>query len=91
MRYSSLAQRLKSINLQSDRTHLVGAYGLGKCQRVIKLLREAGYDKPIYLHGAMIELTNLYEALGIKLGDVRPVAGSSRDERARSPPRSPRR
>lgn len=71
---------LKSVTLQSDRTHLVGAYGLGKCQRVIKLLREAGYDRPIFLHGAMIALTNLYEALGVKLGDVRPAAGSSRDE-----------
>ena len=31
----------------------IGAYSLGKAQRVIALIRKAGYDKPIYLHGAM--------------------------------------
>ena len=39
--------------------HLVGAYSLGKAQRVIALIREAGYDKPIYLHGAMESITRL--------------------------------
>ena len=33
--------------------HLVGAYALGKAQRLTALLRPAGYDAPIYLHGAM--------------------------------------
>ena len=33
---------------------MIGGYALGKAQRVISLLREAGYDAPIYLHGAMI-------------------------------------
>jgi putative mRNA 3-end processing factor len=27
-----------------ERSHLVGAYALGKAQRVIRLLREAGWD-----------------------------------------------
>jgi putative mRNA 3-end processing factor len=40
---------------------------------VIKLCREAGYDKPIYLHGALVELTSLYQKLGIDLGDCRHV------------------
>ena len=35
------------------RTHQIGVYGLGKCQRLIALLREAGYDRPIWLHGAL--------------------------------------
>ncbi len=56
-----------------ERAHLVGVYGLGKCQRLIKLCREAGYDAPIYLHGALFELTRLYQRLGIDLGDVRHV------------------
>lgn len=67
---------LASLVTEPTRTHLVGAYGLGKCQRVIKLLREAGYDQPIYLHGAMVALTELYQRLGVDLGDVRPVAGN---------------
>jgi putative mRNA 3-end processing factor len=29
-----------------ERAHLVGAYALGKAQRVMRLLRDAGYDEP---------------------------------------------
>ena len=43
-----------------ERAHLVGAYSLGKAQRVIALIRQAGYDKPIYLHGAMEKITRYY-------------------------------
>ena len=48
---------LASVNLFPERAHLVGAYSLGKAQRVIALIREAGYDAPIYLHGAMEKIT----------------------------------
>jgi putative mRNA 3-end processing factor len=65
---------LASMAAEPERTHLIGAYGLGKCQRMIRVLRDAGYDSPIYLHGAVIALTELYQTLGIDLGDVRPVA-----------------
>lgn len=68
---------LASMAAEPDRTHLIGAYGLGKCQRMIRVIRDAGYDKPIYLHGAVVELTRLYQSLGIELGDVRPVAGEN--------------
>ncbi|MBL8907939.1 MAG: ligase-associated DNA damage response exonuclease [Rhizobiales bacterium] len=64
---------LASLADNPDRTHLLGVYGLGKCQRMIVLIREAGYDRPIYLHGALVGLCALYERLGIALGDVRPV------------------
>lgn len=56
-----------------DRAHLVGVYALGKAQRVIRLLRETGYDRPIFLHGALSKLCALYEAEGIALGDLRPA------------------
>jgi putative mRNA 3-end processing factor len=39
---------LASAALFPERAHLVGAYSLGKAQRVIALLRAAGYDAPIY-------------------------------------------
>jgi putative mRNA 3-end processing factor len=42
---------LHSVAQFPERTHLVGAYALGKAQRVISLLRQAGYEKTIYLHG----------------------------------------
>ncbi|WP_439533307.1 ligase-associated DNA damage response exonuclease [Polymorphobacter sp.] len=56
-----------------DRCVLVGAYALGKAQRVVAELRAAGYDAPIYLHGAMLRLFALYEALGVQLGELLPV------------------
>ncbi|MBX9683705.1 MAG: ligase-associated DNA damage response exonuclease [Hyphomicrobium sp.] len=77
-----IAKLLASLATEPTRTHLVGAYGLGKCQRVIKLLRQAGYDRPIYLHGAMVALTGLYQRLGVDLGDVRPVAGNDAKDMA---------
>ena len=64
---------LASIARQPERAHLVGAYGLGKTQRVIKLARQAGYDQPIYLHGALVELCALYQRLGVDLGELRPA------------------
>ena len=70
-----IARLLKSVADQPDRCHLVGCYALGKAQRVIGLLRAAGYDAPIYLHGAMIALCELYEELGVGLGDLRPATG----------------
>jgi putative mRNA 3-end processing factor len=66
---------LASVALFPERAHLVGAYSLGKAQRVIKLIREAGYDAPIYLHGAMEKITSYYESRGIALGELRPVKG----------------
>ena len=75
-----IGRLLQSIDLQPDRAHLVGAYGLGKCQRILKLLRLAGYDKPIYLHGAHIALTRLFERLGQDFGDLRAVADADTDE-----------
>jgi putative mRNA 3-end processing factor len=64
---------LGSMAAEPDRTHLIGAYNLGKCQRMIRVIRDAGYDAPIYLHGAVIALTELYQRLGIELGDLRPA------------------
>ncbi len=65
---------LISLEENPDRAHLIGAYALGKAQRVIKLLRESGYDKTIYLHGAQVKLCNLYQVLGIDLGNLQRVS-----------------
>ena len=48
-----VARLVRSLGQFPERAHLVGAYALGKAQRVIKLLREAGWERPIYVHGAM--------------------------------------
>jgi putative mRNA 3-end processing factor len=70
-----VARLLHSVRLFPERAHLVGVYALGKCQRLIKLLREAGWDQPIYLHGALAGMCNLYQNLGVDLGPLSPVAG----------------
>jgi putative mRNA 3-end processing factor len=65
-----------------DRTHLVGVYALGKAQRVIRLLRDAGYDAPVYLHGALRRLCDYYVSRGIALGelpDATVARGTARD------------
>ena len=71
---TEIAKLLTSLTLFPERTHQIGVYGLGKCQRLIALLRQAGYDKPIWLHGAMKPMCDLYESLGIALGELRPVS-----------------
>jgi putative mRNA 3-end processing factor len=75
-----VAKLLKSRAQFPDRAHVVGAYGLGKSQRVIKLLREAGYERPIYLHGALAECCALYESFGVGLGELRSATGAKREE-----------
>ena len=77
-----IAKLLHSVALFPERAHLVGAYSLGKAQRVIALIRAAGYDKPIYLHGAMEKITHYYESRGIDLGELRPVRGADKAELA---------
>ncbi len=66
-----IGKLLKAARAHPERAYVIGCYALGKAQRVISLLREAGYDKPIYLHGAMVRLCALYEERGISLGDLR--------------------
>ena len=70
-----IAKLLHSVALFPERAHLVGAYSLGKAQRVIALLRKAGYPAPIYLHGAMERITAYYASRGIALGELRLIRG----------------
>ncbi len=70
---------LASLRLFPERAHLVGVYALGKAQRLIALLREAGYERPIHIHGALERLCELYEEKGVRLGELRKVpTGRSR-------------
>ena len=64
---------LKSVAQFPERAHLVGAYALGKAQRVMKLLRQAGFDRPIHIHGALQKLSAYYQSRGIDLGVLEPA------------------
>ena len=70
---SETAKLLHSIAQFPGRSHLVGAYALGKAQRVISLIRRSGYDRPIFLHGALTRLCDYYQEQGVDLGDLRPA------------------
>ena len=69
-----IAKLLGALAEEPERCVLVGAYALGKAQRVIAELRAAGHSAPIYLHGAMEKMCRLYEEFGVPLGDLRLVA-----------------
>lgn len=62
---------VRSLARFPEQSHLVAVYALGKAQRLITLLREAGYDAPIYLHGAMVKMCEYYQSRGINLGELR--------------------
>ncbi|MBI0432710.1 ligase-associated DNA damage response exonuclease [Roseomonas sp. KE0001] len=73
-----IGRLLDSLRLFPERTHLVGCYALGKCQRLIAELRRAGWDRPIHLHGAQAAMCALYERFGLGLGELRPVPRPAR-------------
>src|SRR4029077_15966155 len=73
---------LSSVALFPERTHIVGAYSLGNAQRLRALIRAAGYEAPIRIHGALERLTQFYTERGIALGDVRRVMPAERSKLA---------
>ena len=81
---AEIAKLLHSVGLFPDRAHLVGAYPLGKAQRLIAMLRAAGYDRPIYVHGAMEKMTRYYESRGIDLRRIELARGATKAELAGS-------
>ncbi|HYD64795.1 ligase-associated DNA damage response exonuclease [Azospirillum sp.] len=71
---------LHSMTVFPERSHVVGVYALGKCQRLITLLRAAGYERPIYLHGALTPICDLYRGFGVELGELRPATVAAKEE-----------
>jgi putative mRNA 3-end processing factor len=75
-----IARLLKARADHPERCVLVGAYALGKAQRVIAELRRAGHHDAIWLHGAMERMCRLYEEFGVELGDLRLVSDATKDQ-----------
>jgi putative mRNA 3-end processing factor len=71
---------LAALRANPDRCVLVGAYALGKAQRVIAELRERGHEAPIYIHGALQRLCDLYVEHGVRLGELIPATGVPKAE-----------
>jgi len=74
---AEIQKLLASLAEFPERAHLVGAYSLGKAQRVIKMLRDAGWERTIYLHESMEKLCRLYEAAGVSIGSLAPATLAS--------------
>lgn len=75
-----IGKLLKTLADHPEQCVLVGAYALGKAQRVIAELRQAGHHDAIYLHGAMERMCRLYEEFGVGLGELRLVSDAKKDE-----------
>jgi putative mRNA 3-end processing factor len=75
-----MAKLLAALVAEPERCVLVGAYALGKAQRVIAELRALGHDAPIYIHGAMQKLCDLYREWGVDLGELRPALVASKED-----------
>lgn len=77
---SEIDRLLHRLHADPSRCVLVGAYALGKAQRVIAELRRRGHHEPIYIHGALERMCALYERFGVALGELRPATGASKEE-----------
>jgi putative mRNA 3-end processing factor len=77
---SEIDRLLHRLHADPSRCVLVGAYALGKAQRVITELRRRGHHEPIYYHGAIERLCQLYESFGVRLGEMRHVASATKEE-----------
>ena len=75
-----IAKVFQRLEAEPERCVLVGAYALGKAQRVIAELRRAGWNQPIYLHGAQERMCELYETLGVSLGEFQLVMDTPKEE-----------
>ena len=75
-----IARLLRSVAQFPERSHLIGAYALGKAQRIIKLLREGGWDNTIYVHGALERLNALCERHGVDLGPIEPATSAAKKD-----------
>lgn len=64
---------LASVRQFPESAHLVGVYALGKAQRLIRLIRDAGHGDTIYIHGALAKLCDYYQSQGIDLGPLSPA------------------
>jgi putative mRNA 3-end processing factor len=79
---SEIDRLLHRLHADPSRCVLVGAYALGKAQRVITELRARGHHEPIYYHGALERLCALYQEFGVALGELRHCAGATKQEMA---------
>jgi len=52
-------------------------YALGKAQRVLAELARCT-DRPVYVHGALVDLVDAYRAAGVRIVDTKPATAEAR-------------
>lgn len=58
------------LKLNTTQTNIMlGAYALGKCQRLIRLMNDHCLEKRILVHHTMLPFVKIYEQMGISLGN----------------------
>ena len=62
----------------SERPSLLFCYAFGKAQRVLSELRQFT-DKPVYVHGAVHVLTEIYREVGVPMVETIPASEMPRD------------
>jgi putative mRNA 3-end processing factor len=77
---AEIGKLLHSVAMFPERCHVIGAYALGKAQRLVALLRQAGWHQPIWLHGALQSLCDLYARHGVDLGELRPATAGAKGQ-----------
>lgn len=77
---AEIARLLDSVRLFPERCHVVGVYALGKAQRLIALLRAAGWRRPIHVHGALLPMCELYARHGVELGPLVPATAGAKGQ-----------
>ena len=70
---------LISVKKNKNNCHIVGAYALGKAQRVMNLLRQHNYKDTIYIHGSLEKLCNYYKKEKINIGNFEKVSSKEKD------------
>ncbi len=76
---TEVGKLLASLARFPERAHAVGVYALGKAQRLAAELRRAGWDRPIFIHGALQKLCDVYRDLGVDLGPLEPATAKEKD------------
>src|SRR6476620_10752005 len=79
---SEIDRLLHRLHADPSRCILVGAYALGKAKRIITELRGRGHHDPIYFHGAIERLNQLYQDWGVDLGELRHAGGATKQKMA---------
>ncbi|RZL57276.1 MAG: exonuclease [Pedobacter sp.] len=69
-KHPSPIEEIKKLN-ETEANIMLGAYALGKSQRVIQLLNEHCLNRNIMVHHSIMPFVKIYENYGIKLGDYK--------------------